>query len=59
MRLSAASRFPQAADGYDLIMVAGVATRERGEDTGARPGRLMRSGTARWRLPHGTRRGNE
>lgn len=42
-----AFRFLQGADGYDLTMVAGVATREGGEDTGARPGRLMRSGKAR------------
>lgn len=36
----------QGVDGYDLTMVAGQATREAGEDTGARPGRLMRSGKA-------------
>jgi N-acyl-D-aspartate/D-glutamate deacylase len=42
-----ASRLMQGADGYELTMVAGVATREGGEDTGARPGRLMRSGRAR------------
>lgn len=41
-----ASRMIQGADGYDLTMVAGVATREGGADTGARPGRLMRSGKA-------------
>ena len=41
-----ASRMIQGVDGYDLTMVAGVATRESGEDTGARPGRLMRSGQA-------------
>ena len=41
-----ASRMIQGVDGYDLTMVAGVATREGGADTGARPGRLMRSGQA-------------
>jgi N-acyl-D-amino-acid deacylase len=41
-----ASRMIQGVDGYDLTMVAGVATREAGADTGARPGRLMRSGKA-------------
>jgi N-acyl-D-aspartate/D-glutamate deacylase len=41
-----AARLIQGADGYDLTMVAGVATREGGEDTGARPGRLMRAGRA-------------
>jgi len=41
-----ATRFIQGADGYDLTMVAGVPTREHGEDTGARPGHLMRSRAA-------------
>jgi N-acyl-D-aspartate/D-glutamate deacylase len=37
------TRLLQPATGYDLTMVAGTATRRHGVDTGARPGRLLRS----------------
>jgi N-acyl-D-aspartate/D-glutamate deacylase len=39
-----APRVMQKADGYVATMVSGVVTRRDGEDTGARPGRLIRSG---------------
>jgi N-acyl-D-amino-acid deacylase len=35
-------RLLQTADGYEATIVAGVVTRRHGEDTGARPGRLVR-----------------
>ena len=35
-------RLLQTADGYDYTIVSGEITRENGEDTGARPGRLIR-----------------
>jgi N-acyl-D-aspartate/D-glutamate deacylase len=35
-------RLLQQADGYDATIVAGTVTRRKGEDTGARPGRLVR-----------------
>lgn len=35
-------RLLQTADGYDFTMVKGEITREKGVDTGARPGRLIR-----------------
>lgn len=35
-------RLIQRADGYVATIVSGVVTREHGEDTGARPGRLVR-----------------
>lgn len=35
-------RLLQTADGYDFTIVSGEITRENGEDTGARPGRLIR-----------------
>ncbi|MGE0259041.1 MAG: amidohydrolase family protein [Alphaproteobacteria bacterium] len=37
-------RLVQRADGYRATVVAGIATFENGEETGARPGRLVRSG---------------
>jgi N-acyl-D-aspartate/D-glutamate deacylase len=37
------TRLLQAASGYDVTMVAGHVTRRFGVDTGARPGRLVRS----------------
>jgi N-acyl-D-amino-acid deacylase len=37
------SRLVQDAWGYDMTMVAGQITRRHGRDTGARPGRLLRS----------------
>jgi N-acyl-D-amino-acid deacylase len=37
------TRLLQPAFGYDLTMVAGDVTRRNGRDTGARPGRLLRS----------------
>ncbi len=37
-------RLVQRADGYRATLVAGVPTFENGEETGARPGRLVRSG---------------
>jgi N-acyl-D-amino-acid deacylase len=37
------SRFLQAARGYRYTIVAGTVTRKDGADTGARPGRLVRS----------------
>jgi N-acyl-D-aspartate/D-glutamate deacylase len=37
-------RFLQNASGYVITMVNGVITRRNDEDTGARPGRLIRSG---------------
>jgi N-acyl-D-amino-acid deacylase len=33
----------QRVDGYETTIVAGVPVFERGEETGARPGRLVRS----------------
>jgi N-acyl-D-aspartate/D-glutamate deacylase len=38
-----AARLKQGADGYVATLVAGAATRLDGEDTGERPGRLVRS----------------
>jgi N-acyl-D-aspartate/D-glutamate deacylase len=38
-----AARIMQGADGYRATLVAGEVTRENGRDTGARPGRLLRS----------------
>ena len=35
-------RLLQEAQGYDYTIVSGEITRERGKDTGARPGRLVR-----------------
>jgi N-acyl-D-aspartate/D-glutamate deacylase len=35
-------RLVQSASGYDATIVSGVITRRNGEDTGARPGRLVR-----------------
>ena len=35
-------RFLQPASGYIATLVKGEVTRERDEDTGARPGRLIR-----------------
>jgi N-acyl-D-aspartate/D-glutamate deacylase len=35
-------RLLQGASGYDATIVSGVVTRRHGEDTGARPGRLVR-----------------
>ncbi len=40
---SGASRLVQRAHGYQLTAVAGTVIAEHGEDTGARPGRLVRS----------------
>jgi N-acyl-D-amino-acid deacylase len=37
-------RLVQKADGYRMTMVAGEVTLEDGQLTGARPGRLVRSG---------------
>jgi len=37
-------RFVQRADGYRATLVAGTPVFENGEDTGARPGRLVRAG---------------
>jgi N-acyl-D-aspartate/D-glutamate deacylase len=37
------ARLLQAADGYDAVIINGVITRRRDQDTGARPGRLLRS----------------
>jgi N-acyl-D-aspartate/D-glutamate deacylase len=37
-----APRVIQRADGYVATIVAGQVTRREGEDTGARPGRLLR-----------------
>jgi len=37
------SRILQGVDGYDATIVAGTVTRRHGADTGARPGRLIRS----------------
>jgi N-acyl-D-aspartate/D-glutamate deacylase len=42
---SGAGRLQQGAVGYLATLVAGVATRRNDQDTGARPGRLVRSGT--------------
>jgi N-acyl-D-amino-acid deacylase len=36
------TRLLQPASGYDATLVAGQVTRRRGQDTGARPGRLVR-----------------
>lgn len=38
-------RLVQRADGYRATLVAGTPTFENGEDTGARPGRLVRAGS--------------
>ena len=38
-----AARIMQGADGYAATLVAGEVTRQNGRDTGARPGRLLRS----------------
>jgi N-acyl-D-aspartate/D-glutamate deacylase len=37
------ARLLQAADGYDAVIINGVITRRRDQDTGSRPGRLLRS----------------
>ena len=37
-------RLLQGAKGYDYTICAGEVTREHDEDTGARPGRLVRAG---------------
>ena len=37
------ARYVQSARGYDLTMVNGVVTRRNDQDTGARPGRLLRT----------------
>jgi N-acyl-D-aspartate/D-glutamate deacylase len=37
------TRLLQPSSGYDVTMVAGTVTRRDGADTGARPGRLVRS----------------
>jgi N-acyl-D-aspartate/D-glutamate deacylase len=39
-------RFVQRVDGYETTLVAGTPTFERGEHTGAMPGRLLRAGHA-------------
>ena len=39
-----ATRLLQHAVGYDATVVSGVIVRRRDEDTGARPGRLVRAG---------------
>ncbi|HZJ25722.1 MAG TPA: amidohydrolase family protein [Acidimicrobiia bacterium] len=39
-----ARRFVQQADGYAATVVAGEVTMDQGEETGARPGRLLRGG---------------
>ena len=39
-------RFVQRVDGYETTLVAGTPTFERGEHTGALPGRLLRAGHA-------------
>ncbi len=36
-------RLVQPVDGYEMTLVAGEPTFERGEPTGARPGRLVRA----------------
>ncbi|MDB5479829.1 MAG: dan 2 [Caulobacteraceae bacterium] len=40
------ARYLQESQGYDFTFVNGVATRRDGEDSGARPGGLVRSGAA-------------
>ncbi len=40
------SRYMQAARGYDLTLVNGVVTRRNDQDTGARPGRLLRAASS-------------
>jgi N-acyl-D-amino-acid deacylase len=37
-------RFVQRADGYEATLAAGIPIFERGEHTGAMPGRLLRAG---------------
>ena len=37
------SRILQAAEGYISTFVSGVKTRENDQDTGARPGRVIRA----------------
>jgi len=37
-------RFVQRVDGYEATLVAGIPIFERGEHTGAMPGRLVRAG---------------
>jgi N-acyl-D-amino-acid deacylase len=44
-------RLVQHVDGYRATVIAGVVTLEDGEDTGARPGRLVRGGSAGQRAP--------
>ena len=39
-------RFDQRSTGYVATLVSGVVTRRDGEDTGARPGKLLRAGAA-------------
>ena len=43
-------RFVQRVDGYEATLVAGKPIFERGEHTGAMPGRLVRAGGNRRRL---------
>ena len=42
-------RFVQRVDGYEATLVAGTPIFERGEHTGAMPGRLVRAGRRRRR----------
>jgi N-acyl-D-aspartate/D-glutamate deacylase len=37
-------RLVQRVDGYDMTLVSGQPIREKGHDTGARPGKLLRGG---------------
>lgn len=37
-------RLVQRAEGYEVTLVAGIPVFERGEPTGAKPGRLVRRG---------------
>jgi N-acyl-D-aspartate/D-glutamate deacylase len=41
---AAGRRFVQRVDGYEATLVAGTTIFERGEHTGAMPGRLVRAG---------------
>jgi N-acyl-D-aspartate/D-glutamate deacylase len=41
-----ASRILQGAEGYLTTLVGGIITRRHDEDTGERPGRLVRGGRA-------------
>ena len=46
MRAAGGRRFVQRVDGYVATLLAGTPTFERGEHTGAIPGRLVRAGHA-------------